>query len=73
VKETVCKAQTEISSVTSNQKVIFKRHCAGFAFLPRLEWPSDFTQLNVSSDFVLRRHRAKKSEAVANWELLHMA
>ena len=31
MNETVCNMQTETSSVTSSQKVSFKRHCAGFA------------------------------------------
>jgi hypothetical protein len=30
LKGTVCNAHTEISSVTSSQKVAFRRHCAGF-------------------------------------------
>lgn len=31
VKRTVCNAQTETNKVTSSQKVVFNRHCAGFA------------------------------------------
>jgi hypothetical protein len=64
VKRTVCNAQTETSSVTSSQKVVFKRHCGGFAdsrASATLGVPILITPLEVLSPLGLRRRGGKKS------------
>src|SRR5947209_4562087 len=66
VKETVCNAQTETNSDTSSQKVVFKRHCAGFAASRACTTFGVLILITSLRCWSLRLHRDKKSSPTCN-------